>query len=78
MTNGLRVKRKQKFPIPVEKNGVTVPVHRVRSGKGYFNLNSKGVRFCEDGLERAKPGHRVRNGRAHDVPRRERPRHKHR
>jgi len=37
--NGLRVKRrKQKFPIRVGKNGVTVPVYRMRSGNGYTSF----------------------------------------
>jgi integrase len=36
--NGLLVKRRQKFPIRVEKNGVTVPVYRVRSGNGYTSF----------------------------------------
>ncbi len=36
-TNGLQVKRKNGFPIRVEKNGVTVPVYRVRSGNGYIS-----------------------------------------
>jgi hypothetical protein len=31
------VKRREKFPIRVEKNGVTVPVYRVRSGRGYVS-----------------------------------------
>jgi hypothetical protein len=35
--NELRVKRKVSFPIRVKKNGVTVPVYRVRSGNGYIS-----------------------------------------
>jgi hypothetical protein len=49
--NGLRVKRRQKFPIRVEKNGVTVPVYRVRSGKGY---TSYVICYRENGARRKK------------------------
>ena len=49
--NGLRVKRRRKFPIRVEKNGVTVPVYRVRSGNGY---TSYVISYRENGARRKK------------------------
>jgi hypothetical protein len=32
------VQRKKKYPIKVEKNGVTVPIYRVHSGTGYTSF----------------------------------------
>jgi hypothetical protein len=49
--NGLRVKRRQKFPIRIEKNGVTVPVYRVRSGNGYISFV---ISYRENGARKKK------------------------
>ena len=49
--NGLLVKRRERFPIKVEKNGVTVPVSRVRSGSGY---ESYVISYRENGCRKKK------------------------
>jgi integrase len=43
------VKRREKFPIKVEKNGVTVPVYQMRSGKGYFSYV---ISYRENGVRK--------------------------
>ena len=45
------MKRRQKFPIRVEKNGVTVPVYRLRSGNGYTSFV---ISYRENGTRRKK------------------------
>lgn len=49
--NALRVNRRQKFPIRVEKNGVTVPVYRMLSGSGYTSFV---ISYRENGARRKK------------------------
>ena len=46
------MKQRKKFPIKVEKNGVTVPVYRMRSGNGYVSYV---ILYRENG-ERRKQG----------------------